>query len=189
MLKYHHIGIPTNLKRPFEKYIPQFKMYVSGYEESPYNIEWMRFEPDCPLQEIVKSIPHVAFEVDNLAEAIKGYEVNRSGDGTKAYDRYKEAQANREEFAARSAELDLREREGELVEIAAVDEAAAATIRITTTKLLAIGTKVAPLIVGEKNMGKIKKVIDDQIYETLNELKKLKDITNNGNGKHKPGSG
>ena len=47
-------------------------MYVSGYKESPYNIEWMRFEPDCPLPEIVKSIPHVAFEVSNLAEAIKG---------------------------------------------------------------------------------------------------------------------
>jgi len=47
-------------------------MYVSGYEESPYKIEWMRFEPECPLPEIVKSIPHVAFEVDNLTEAIKG---------------------------------------------------------------------------------------------------------------------
>jgi hypothetical protein len=47
-------------------------MYVSGYEESPYKIEWMRFEPECPLPEIVKTIPHVAFEVDNLAEAIKG---------------------------------------------------------------------------------------------------------------------
>jgi len=47
-------------------------MYVSGYEESPYKIEWMRFESECPLPEIVKTIPHVAFEVDNLAEAIKG---------------------------------------------------------------------------------------------------------------------
>jgi hypothetical protein len=47
-------------------------MYVSGYEESPYKIEWMRFEPECPLPEIVKTIPHAAFEVDNLAEAIKG---------------------------------------------------------------------------------------------------------------------
>ena len=75
MLKYHHIGIPTKLKRPGETYLPRFKMYVSGYEESPYKIEWMRFEPDCPLPSLVKDLPHVAFVVDNLAEAIKGKNV------------------------------------------------------------------------------------------------------------------
>ena len=35
----------------------------------------MRYEFDCPLPEIVKTIPHVAFEVENLAEAIKGKKV------------------------------------------------------------------------------------------------------------------
>lgn len=75
MLKYHHIGIPTKLKRPGETYLPRFKMYVSGYEESLYKIEWMRFEPDCPLPSLVKDFPHVAFIVDNLAEAIKGKKV------------------------------------------------------------------------------------------------------------------
>ncbi len=50
-------------------------MYVSGYEESLYKIEWMRFEPECPLPEIVKTIPHVAFEVENLAEAIEGKKI------------------------------------------------------------------------------------------------------------------
>ena len=50
-------------------------MYVAGYEASPYGIEWMRFEPDCPLPQLVKTVPHVAFEVDDLAEAIAGKEV------------------------------------------------------------------------------------------------------------------
>ena len=72
MLKYNHIGIPTKAKMPQEKYLPRFRMYVSGYEDSIYRIEWMRFEPECPLPEIVKTIPHVAFEVEDLAEAIKG---------------------------------------------------------------------------------------------------------------------
>jgi hypothetical protein len=75
MLKYHHIGIPTKTKMPREKYLPQFKMHVSGYEDSVYRIEWMRFEPECPLPEIVKNVPHVAFEVDNLLEAIEGKKV------------------------------------------------------------------------------------------------------------------
>jgi hypothetical protein len=75
MLKYHHLGIPTTVKKPGERYLPEYKVYVSGYEESDYKIEWMRYEPDCPLPEIVHSIPHIAFEVKNLREAIKGKKV------------------------------------------------------------------------------------------------------------------
>jgi hypothetical protein len=37
--KYHHLGIPTNLKMPNEKYLPQFKFYVSGFSTSPFGIE------------------------------------------------------------------------------------------------------------------------------------------------------
>ena len=74
-MKYHHIGIPTDTPREDERYLEDYKMYVSGYERSPYGIEWMRFEADCPLPEIVKTIPHIAFEVEDLIEAIKGKEV------------------------------------------------------------------------------------------------------------------
>jgi hypothetical protein len=73
--KYHHLGIPTDVAREGERYLEQFKMYVSGYEDSPYGIEWMRFEPGCPLPELVQTVPHVAFEVDDLAEAIAGEEI------------------------------------------------------------------------------------------------------------------
>ena len=75
MLKYHHIGIPTEILRTNEIYFKEYKMYISGYEESPYGVEWMRFEPDSPLPELVKTVPHVAFEVDNLDAAIQGKEV------------------------------------------------------------------------------------------------------------------
>jgi hypothetical protein len=50
-------------------------MYVSGFEESQFGIEWMRFEDDSPLPALVKTIPHVAFEVDDLETAIAGKEV------------------------------------------------------------------------------------------------------------------
>jgi hypothetical protein len=50
-------------------------MYVSGYETSPYGIEWIRFDPECKLPELVKSIPHLAFEVDDLAAALEGQEI------------------------------------------------------------------------------------------------------------------
>jgi len=74
-VKYHHLGIPTAAVRAGETYLPQFKMYVSGYDDSPFGIEWMRFEPGSPLPDLVKTLPHVAFAVDDLAAALAGHEV------------------------------------------------------------------------------------------------------------------
>ena len=73
--RYHHLGVPTAITRSDEKYIAPFRMYVSGFSSSPYGIEWMRFEPDCPLPEIIRTIPHIAFEVDDLEAALQGQEV------------------------------------------------------------------------------------------------------------------
>ena len=70
--RYHHLGIPTNIPRPDEIYLEQFKLYVSGFSTSPYGIEWMRFEPDSPVDELIKTVPHLAFEVDDLDAAIVG---------------------------------------------------------------------------------------------------------------------
>jgi hypothetical protein len=75
MRTYHHLGIPTDLPRDGEVYLAEFKVYHSGYETSPYGIEWMRFEPGCPLPEIVQKVPHVAFEVDDVASEIMGKNV------------------------------------------------------------------------------------------------------------------
>jgi hypothetical protein len=33
-------------------------------------VEWIRFEQDCPLPELVKTVTHVAFVVDDIEEAI-----------------------------------------------------------------------------------------------------------------------
>ena len=74
-LKYHHLGIPTNEVKENEVYLEKFKMFVSGYDESEYKIEWMRFLPESDLPEIVKRIPHIAFEVENLDQSIIGKNV------------------------------------------------------------------------------------------------------------------
>ena len=70
--RYHHLGIPTTTPRPHETYLAQLKMYVSGFETSPYGVEWMRFEPDCPVSALVQTVPHIAFEVDDLEGALAG---------------------------------------------------------------------------------------------------------------------
>lgn len=64
--KYHHLGIPTSNKLPDEKYLPQFKFYVSGFSTSPFGIEWMRFEKECLVNKLIQTVPHIAFEVENL---------------------------------------------------------------------------------------------------------------------------
>jgi len=32
----------------------------------------MRFDPDCAVSDIVRTVPHIAFEVDNLEAALEG---------------------------------------------------------------------------------------------------------------------
>jgi hypothetical protein len=74
-LKYHHLGIPTTQPVAGEEYLKEYKLFHAGYENSMYGIEWMRYEEDCPLPEIVKTVPHIAFEVEDVYEAVKGKNV------------------------------------------------------------------------------------------------------------------
>ncbi|MEW6365786.1 MAG: hypothetical protein AB1714_14245 [Acidobacteriota bacterium] len=75
MRRYHHLGIPTTVPHTGETYLAEFKVHVAGYEESPYGVEWMRFEPECTLPLLVRTVPHVAFEVDCLEDEITGKEI------------------------------------------------------------------------------------------------------------------
>jgi hypothetical protein len=73
--RYHHIGIPHTQPRAQEHHVAHLGVHVTGFETSPYGIEWIRFEPHCDVPEIVRTVPHVAFAVDDLDEALKGREI------------------------------------------------------------------------------------------------------------------
>ena len=73
--RYSHLGIPTTEEHENEKYLDAYDIYLSGYGENEFNIEWMRFGENCKLPDIVKKLPHVAFEVDDIYEAIKNHDV------------------------------------------------------------------------------------------------------------------
>lgn len=75
ILKYHHIGIPSRESRPGETYLPKFKVFVVGFEQSSFGVEWMRFEPDSPVHQLIREVPHVAFQVEDLEAALDGKEV------------------------------------------------------------------------------------------------------------------
>ncbi len=72
--KYHHLGIPTDKIMPNERYLPHLKFYVSGFSTSPFGIEWMRFNEDCPISDLIKSVPHIAFEVDDIDKELEKHD-------------------------------------------------------------------------------------------------------------------
>ena len=74
-MKYHHLGIPTNIPQNGEIYLERYDTYCTDHEANPYGIQWMRYGSKCTLPKIVKEISHVAFEVDDLRKAIEGKEV------------------------------------------------------------------------------------------------------------------
>jgi len=74
-MKFHHLGIPTKNKLRDEEHLKDLKVYVSGFGRSPYGVEWNRFEDDAPYPDLVKKVPHVAFEVDDLEKELIGKNV------------------------------------------------------------------------------------------------------------------
>jgi hypothetical protein len=74
-MKYHHMGIPTREKLKEEIHLEHLKVFVSGYGRNPYGIEWMRYEDDAPYPELVKTVAHIAFEVEDLVEVLRGKNV------------------------------------------------------------------------------------------------------------------
>ena len=73
--KFHHIGIPTNTLQKNERYSSKFKMYTSDSPNSDFHIQYHRFEKDSPLPELLKTVTHIAFKVDNMNEAIEGKKI------------------------------------------------------------------------------------------------------------------
>ena len=74
-MKFDHIGIPTQESFAGEIPLPHLKITVSDHQNNPFGIQWQRYWDDAPYPELVKTVPHVAFEVDDLAAALEGRHV------------------------------------------------------------------------------------------------------------------
>lgn len=69
---FHHLGIPTIEKMPYERYSAMFGMYTSNSDSKLLRIQWHRFDETSPLDPLIRSIPHVALKVSDLERAIEG---------------------------------------------------------------------------------------------------------------------
>ncbi len=75
MREFHHIGIPTQLKRSNETYLEGAKLYVTPVDADPMKIEWLRFEPGSPMPVELQTMTHLAYKVDDLSVELKGKKV------------------------------------------------------------------------------------------------------------------
>jgi hypothetical protein len=74
-MKYHHTGIPTKTPKEGEIHLKDYDVYCTDHESNPFGIQWMRYGEKCNIPKLVKEITHVAFEVEDIEEAIRGKEV------------------------------------------------------------------------------------------------------------------
>lgn len=65
-MKFNHIGIPVTGSFEGEIDLPHLKMTVSDHKNNPYGIQWQRYWEGAPYPELVKTVPHVAFVVNNI---------------------------------------------------------------------------------------------------------------------------
>ena len=70
MRRYHHIGIPTTESKPEETYLKDLKLFVVSHQKSEFGVEWMRFEADAAVPDLVRRVPHVPFEVTDLSSEL-----------------------------------------------------------------------------------------------------------------------
>lgn len=74
-LKYHHTGIPGSATWADEIKVPHLKLAYLPGKYNAYGVEWLRFEEGNPNPDVIKYVPHVAFEVENIDEAMVGEKV------------------------------------------------------------------------------------------------------------------
>ncbi len=74
-MKFNHIGIPVTGRFEGEIDLHHLKITVSDHENNPYGIQWQRYWDDAPYPELVKTVTHVAFEVDDLDAELKGKKI------------------------------------------------------------------------------------------------------------------
>src|ERR1700735_3957267 len=63
MRQYHHIGITTTEVKPGETHLKHLKLFVVSHEKSEFGVEWMRFEADAAVPDLVRRVPQGAFAV------------------------------------------------------------------------------------------------------------------------------
>jgi hypothetical protein len=74
-MEFDHIGIVTEDKKSGENFVEATRVWVTNPKSHPYNVEWLRFEPDTSVTGPLRKGPHIAYRVKSIDEASKGLTV------------------------------------------------------------------------------------------------------------------
>lgn len=72
---FDHIGVVTTTQQPQESWVEATRVWVTNPREHPFNIEFLRFEPDSPVTGPLRTEPHVAYRVPDLEAAMEGHKI------------------------------------------------------------------------------------------------------------------
>ena len=71
-MEFDHIGVPAAAKRDGMRFLESKRLWLSSPAAHPYRVEWLWYEPDSPEVELVRTVPHVAYKVESLEDAMAG---------------------------------------------------------------------------------------------------------------------
>lgn len=73
--QFHHMGIPDPTPRPGAVESVAAGMFTTD-NPGKFRVQWHRFTEGSPLHPLIRTVPHMAFKVEDLAaEAIAGEEL------------------------------------------------------------------------------------------------------------------
>ena len=72
---FDHIGIPARAKREGMRFLESKRLWLTSPGDHPFRVEWLWDEADSPEAELVRAVPHVAYRVASLEEAMRGRHV------------------------------------------------------------------------------------------------------------------
>ena len=73
--RFDHIGVVTNERQEGESWVDATRVWVTSPRAHPYNVEFLRFEPDSPVSGPLRTEPHVAYRVDDIEASLRGHKV------------------------------------------------------------------------------------------------------------------
>ncbi|MDF7825377.1 hypothetical protein P4B35_15230 [Pontiellaceae bacterium B12227] len=74
-MKFSHIGIPTKDNKNWDGFYEPGKIHYTDFSKDEFGIEWIQCEADSPMPSMFQNVPHLAFQVDNIEEALQGKEI------------------------------------------------------------------------------------------------------------------
>jgi hypothetical protein len=72
---FSHVGIPTTEDKNWDGFYEPGKIHYTDFTQDEFGVEWLKFDTDSPMPEMMQKIPHVAYQVENIEQALEGREI------------------------------------------------------------------------------------------------------------------